>query len=168
MVWITCGLLWCSYQLFGLSFWRHPFTAEDPLVRKWFNAKFLKVCSDEETNSYISWMARGWVHFQQIFIFGWTFPLSVLIILGNTVSITYQLLKVDWVRMWYCDGEDGPPILLDHTYEAVLKAPLQYITSEVKKQPLEPIIISALVKPGTLFINILQGHPSIPTEQKPW
>ncbi len=24
--WITCGLLWCFYQLFGLSFWRHPFT----------------------------------------------------------------------------------------------------------------------------------------------
>ncbi len=22
-----CGLLWCFYQLFGLSFWRHPFTA---------------------------------------------------------------------------------------------------------------------------------------------
>ncbi len=22
------GLLWCFYQLFGLSFWRHPFTAE--------------------------------------------------------------------------------------------------------------------------------------------
>ncbi len=27
-----CRLLWCIYQLFGLSFWRHPFTAEDPLV----------------------------------------------------------------------------------------------------------------------------------------
>jgi len=26
-----CGLLWCFYQLFELSFWRHPFTAEDPL-----------------------------------------------------------------------------------------------------------------------------------------
>ncbi len=30
VVWITCGLLWCFYELFGLSFWRHPFTAEDP------------------------------------------------------------------------------------------------------------------------------------------
>ncbi len=28
VVWITCGLLWCFYQLFRLSFWRHPFTAE--------------------------------------------------------------------------------------------------------------------------------------------
>ncbi len=32
MDWITCGLLWCFYQLFGLSFWRHPFTAEHPLL----------------------------------------------------------------------------------------------------------------------------------------
>ncbi len=38
-----CGLLWCFYQLFGLSFWRHPFTAEDPLVSKWWNATFLQI-----------------------------------------------------------------------------------------------------------------------------
>ncbi len=46
VVWITCGLLWCFYQMFGLSFWRHPFTAEHPLLRQWCN--FSK--SDEETN----------------------------------------------------------------------------------------------------------------------
>ncbi len=44
-----CGLLWWFYQLFGLSFWRHPFTAEHPLLRHWCNATFSK--SDEETNS---------------------------------------------------------------------------------------------------------------------
>ncbi len=38
-----CGLLWCFYQLFGLSFWRHPFTAEDLLVRHWCNATFLQI-----------------------------------------------------------------------------------------------------------------------------
>ncbi len=48
VVWITCGLLWCFYQLFGLSFWRHPFTSEDPLVSKWCNAKFLQICSDDK------------------------------------------------------------------------------------------------------------------------
>ncbi len=41
-VWITCGLLWCFYQLFGLSFWRHPFTAEDPLLSKRCNVNFSK------------------------------------------------------------------------------------------------------------------------------
>ncbi len=48
VVWITCGLLWCFYQLFIHSFWRHPFTAEHPLVSKWYNDKFSKF---KETNS---------------------------------------------------------------------------------------------------------------------
>ncbi len=42
VVWITCGLLWWFYQLFGLSFWRHPFTSEDPLVSKWCKATFIQ------------------------------------------------------------------------------------------------------------------------------
>ncbi len=46
-----------------LSFWRHPFTAEDPLMSKWCNARFLQICSNEETNSSTSWMASGWKHF---------------------------------------------------------------------------------------------------------
>ncbi len=50
VVWITCGLLWCFYQLFGLSFWRHPFIAEDSLVSKWRNVQFLQIFYDEETN----------------------------------------------------------------------------------------------------------------------
>ncbi len=29
---------------------RHPFSAEEPLVNKWCNAKFLQICSDKETN----------------------------------------------------------------------------------------------------------------------
>ncbi len=37
-----CGLLFCFYQLFGLSFWRHPFTAEHPLLRHWCSATFLR------------------------------------------------------------------------------------------------------------------------------
>ncbi len=56
---VVCGLLWCFYQLFGLSFWQHPFTAEDPLVSKWCNATFLQICFDEETNSSISCIAWG-------------------------------------------------------------------------------------------------------------
>ncbi len=42
--------LWCFYQLFELSFWRHPFTAEDPFMIKWCNDKWLQICSNEETN----------------------------------------------------------------------------------------------------------------------
>ncbi len=52
--WWTGGFLW-------LSFWRHPFTADNPLVSKWFNATFLQICSEEETNSSASLMTWGWV-----------------------------------------------------------------------------------------------------------
>ncbi len=76
VVWITCGLLWCFYQLFGLSFWRHPFTTEDALVKNWYNAKLLQVCCHEESNSSTSWLAWGGVNFQQIIILVWTIPLS--------------------------------------------------------------------------------------------
>ncbi len=66
VMWITWGFLWCFYQLFGLSCWWHPFTAEDPLVSKWCNAKFNQICSDEWTNLSIFWMAWGGVNFQLI------------------------------------------------------------------------------------------------------
>ncbi len=42
VVCITCELLWCFNQLFGLSFWRQPFTVEDTLPGKWWNATFLQ------------------------------------------------------------------------------------------------------------------------------
>ncbi len=58
-----CGLLWCFYQLFGLSFWWHPFTAEHPLMSKWCNATFPQICSHEKTNSSTSWMTWVWVNY---------------------------------------------------------------------------------------------------------
>ncbi len=66
-VWITCGLLLCFNQLFELSFWRHPFTAEDPLVSKSFNAKFIQIGPNEKKLTHRlthklahrSWMAWG-------------------------------------------------------------------------------------------------------------
>ncbi len=36
-----------------LSFWCHLFIAEDPLVRKWCNATFLKICSNEEKKNVL-------------------------------------------------------------------------------------------------------------------
>ncbi len=51
------------------SFWRHPFTAEDPLVSKWCNAKFLQICYDEETNLSTSWMAWGHSFLSELLIY---------------------------------------------------------------------------------------------------
>ncbi len=54
IVLITCGLLMDGlYQLFDLSFWWHPFTPEDPPVMLNFSE------SNEETNSFTSWIAWG-------------------------------------------------------------------------------------------------------------
>ncbi len=58
IVQITIGLLWCFYQLFGLLFWRHPFTAEDPLVRKWCNATFLQIFYEETNSSTFSFLCE--------------------------------------------------------------------------------------------------------------
>ncbi len=55
VVWITCGLLWCVYQLFGLSFWRHPFTAEHPLLSKWCTVTFLQIWWRNNTHRHLGW-----------------------------------------------------------------------------------------------------------------
>ncbi len=63
VMWITCGLLWCFYQLFGLSF-DGTIHAEDPLLSKWGNAKFLQIYSDEENKLiYILDGLSIWLHF---------------------------------------------------------------------------------------------------------
>ncbi len=52
MDWSGVDYLWSIVMFLpaGLSIWRHPFTAEDPLLSKWCNATFLQICSDEETH----------------------------------------------------------------------------------------------------------------------
>ncbi len=40
------------------------------LQSKFFNAKFLQICSNKETNTSTSYMARGWENFHKICIFG--------------------------------------------------------------------------------------------------
>ncbi len=83
VVWITCGLLWCFFQLFGLSFWRHPFTAEHPLLRQWCNATFLQIWWRNKLILILGW---GWVHFLHMHIFGWTIPLISIILSNCTES----------------------------------------------------------------------------------
>ncbi len=49
--WTGVDYLWCFNQLFGLSFWRHPFTAEHSMLRQWCNASFLQICSHNLLNT---------------------------------------------------------------------------------------------------------------------
>ncbi len=58
---VTPGLLvvYCDDQLFGLSFWRHPFTL------------MLNLSKSVLMNKLIYILALGWVNCQQILIFAW-------------------------------------------------------------------------------------------------
>ncbi len=61
MDWSCVDYLWIIvmfYKLFGLSFWRHPFTAEDPLVSKWYNATFLM---KKQNHLYLDWPEGEWI-----------------------------------------------------------------------------------------------------------
>ncbi len=58
----SCGLLWCFYQLFGLSYWWHSFTEEDPFVSKWCKATniyiyifFFFLYSDSQSSLMLFW-----------------------------------------------------------------------------------------------------------------
>ncbi len=106
VVWITVMF----YQLFGLSFWRHPFTAEDPLVSKWCNAKFLQICSDEETNSSTSWMAWKWVEFSKYSFLGelLNIPLITMDLMDFSIKeCKLKLLKHSILTLW-CWGSISP------------------------------------------------------------
>ncbi len=48
------GLLWCFYQLFGLSFWRHPFTSIAETLMQWHIT--LHVFNQKKKNStFCTW-----------------------------------------------------------------------------------------------------------------
>ncbi len=95
---VTCGLLWCFYKIFVLSFWRHPFTTLDTLVSR-CNAKFLQICSDQETNSSISRMAWGWKYFQQIFIFWVNCFIKCYYELDRYNNTQNYRIRVPWVQL---------------------------------------------------------------------
>ncbi len=68
-----CGLLvdYCDVlnQLFGLSFWRHPFTAEDPLVSKWCNATFLQISYiKKQTPLHLGWPEGEYIFIKSSFL----------------------------------------------------------------------------------------------------
>ncbi len=77
-VWITCGLWWCFYQLFGLILTApiHCRGSIGEQVMEYHWNAFLQICFHEGTNSSTSWMAWGWVHFQEMFLFAWTILLN--------------------------------------------------------------------------------------------
>ncbi len=54
MDWSHVDYFWITVMFLAaiVTFWRHPFAAENPLVSKWCNAKLLQICSSEEKNAW--------------------------------------------------------------------------------------------------------------------
>ncbi len=86
--------------MFGLSFWRHPFTAEDPLVSKWCNAKFLQICSDDNNGLiYILDGLRMKLEFLEVKINMW-FTKSLLVKDKSKNNFTCRVLYGLWSRIF--------------------------------------------------------------------
>ncbi len=54
-------ILWCFYQLFGLSFWRPPIHAEHPLLTS--DECYISPNLMKKQTHIQSWMVWGWAHF---------------------------------------------------------------------------------------------------------
>ncbi len=89
--WITCRLLWCAFQLFGLSFWRHPFTVEDPLVSEWCNATFFQIWWRNKLLYILDF------NLQQMFTFGGTvpFPTQSKLLRFDQLLLVIDSIKID-------------------------------------------------------------------------
>ncbi len=72
VVWITCGLLWFFFRL---SFWRHPFIAQHPLLRRCRDT-FLHIWWRNKIK-YISDGLRGEYIFCRFSVLGKLFPLGL-------------------------------------------------------------------------------------------
>ncbi len=78
----SSGLLFCFYQLFGLSFWRHPFHL---LGSKWCNATFLQICFNEEMYLHHWWCEDEYI-FSKFSFLGEPFNNCAVIALEQHIS----------------------------------------------------------------------------------
>ncbi len=109
-----CGLLvnYCDGFICGLN--SHSDGTHLPI--HWWtsdNAKFLQICSDEETNSSTSWMSWEWLYFQ----FRWTIPFS-----HSTVGASIGNIKSTTVHsLWQHGGPQTHALLLYSRFTALLQ-----------------------------------------------
>ncbi len=68
------GVVWIIV-MFLSAVWTHSDgTHSLQRIHWWASDTFLQICSDEETNSSLSWVTLGWTHFQVFFIFWVNYP----------------------------------------------------------------------------------------------
>ncbi len=93
-----CGLLWCFYQLFALSFWRHPFTADDPLVSEWYYATFPNLIPwrNKHILDALRVYFHRWVDYsfnyccQTVYLYLWLFLFIFLFVMA---AVVHQMIE---------------------------------------------------------------------------
>ncbi len=98
-----CGLLWCFYQLFGLSFWRHPFTAEHPLLRHWCRDTFLQIWWRNKLILILVclWMSTFSAHFQFWVNYSFNFPqvFTVCWLISLSSDVVFHRMSHGHIRL---------------------------------------------------------------------
>ncbi len=61
----------------------------------WHSSKYLSLCSAEQRNPYRFGTTWGGVNDDRIFIFGWTIPLKVLLLLTKTSKNSF-FCEIKW------------------------------------------------------------------------
>ncbi len=118
MVWITCVLLWCFYQLFGLSFWRHPFTAEHPLLRQWRNKLILVLYEGNDGDIFRRFFFFGkllkWLFYCIATLHFWCnnckLPLFTMVDIRETMSNLFVLHFSQCIPLQSSFTESTPPL----------------------------------------------------------
>ncbi len=109
-----CGLLWCFYQLFGLSFWRHPFTAEHPLLRQWCRDTFLQtwwrnklilILDGLRVNIFSTFKCLAVINWNKILVTWWLYflisEISLAFLLNNLWNRPKNQMKKNYkTRLW--------------------------------------------------------------------
>ncbi len=102
LLWITCGLLWRFYQLFGLLFWRHPAVQ---WIHWWPSDLMLHfskyIPMKKQANRHLGWPKSEYIFssFQLLFFKECGMEKSSWTVLKNTVSpfVFHEQKKVLWV-----------------------------------------------------------------------
>ncbi len=130
-----CGLLWCFYQQFSHSDGTHSLHR----IHLWASVIMLNVSKSVLIKSQIQ-IHLGWVHFQQMFIIGWTIPLNVVVLIQSKCSLSVIEWKpsyANWYHVIMMSLTPPPsPIIYFSFHDNLTNTPHAFRLTEVIRQKL--------------------------------
>ncbi len=129
------GLLWCFYQQFSHSDGTHSLHR----IPLWASVIMLNVSKSVLIKSQIN-LHLGWVHFQQMFIIGWTIPLNVVVLIQSECSLSvieWRPSYANWYHVIMMSLTPPPsPIIYFSFHDNLTNTPHAFRLTEVIRQKL--------------------------------